>query len=59
MLVQSLTRKPLKTPLDYGIRDESRVVAGQVKTFPQNIHVASKLIRVRCVSASVFFLLTD
>ena len=32
----------------------NHVLAGQVKTFPQNNPVTSKLIRPRCVPASVF-----
>ena len=34
----------------------NHVLAGQVKTFPQNIYVASKLIRVRCVPRPYSFL---
>ncbi|WP_409189493.1 hypothetical protein [Bradyrhizobium sp. RDM4] len=49
------SKTPLKLRTTTVIDDEIGVVAGQVKTFPQNIHVASKLICARCVPASVFF----
>lgn len=36
--------------------DKRCVVAGQAKTFPQNVRVASKLIRVRCVKCPCFLM---